>query len=170
VSDLHTAPGPLVVVMGVAGSGKSTVGELVAARLHVPFLDGDDFHERASIERMRAGVPLDDAARGPWLDRLHEALAAHRGNGAVLASSALTVAYRVRLARGLDVRFVLLDVPSSVLEDRLRRRSGHFAGADLLASQLATLERGPDIVAIDADRPTPEVAAAVVAVVAGPRP
>ena len=170
MSDLHTAADPLVVVMGVAGSGKSTIGELVADRLQVPFLDGDDFHDRAIIERMRAGVPLDDAARGPWLDRLHAALDAHRATGAVLASSALTVAYRARLAHGLDVRFVLLDVPSSVRAARLRRRAGHFAGADLLASQLATLERGPDIVAIDADRPTPEVAAAVVAVVAGPRP
>src|SRR4051794_33969531 len=114
--------------MGVAGSGKSTVGALVAAGLAVPFLDGDDFHARTDIERMRQGIPLDDAARGPWLDRLHAALATHRASGAVLACSALTAAYRARLARDLDIRFVLLDVPRSVLEDRLRRRRDHFAG------------------------------------------
>ena len=84
----------LVVVMGVAGSGKSTVGPLVADALGVPFLDADDFHDDANIERMRAGIPLDDAARAPWLDRLHTALAAHRHGGAVLACSALTASSR----------------------------------------------------------------------------
>lgn len=160
---------PLVVVMGAAGSGKTTVGPLVAVRLGVPFVDGDDFHTDASIERMRSGTPLDDAARGPWLDRLHHALEDHRGEGAVLACSALTVAARVRLAGGLAVHFVLLDVPSAVLATRLRARRGHFAGVDLLDSQLATLERGPDLVAVDAHRPPAVVAAAVVAAVEAPR-
>lgn len=167
---MRAAPDPLVVVMGVAGSGKSTVGALVAAELAVPFLDGDDFHDRASIEHMRQGIPLDDAARAPWLDRLHAALAAHRASGAVLACSALTEEYRARLARDLDVHFVLLDVPRSVLEDRLRRRRDHFAGVELLASQLATLEIGPEVVVVDADRPSHAVATAVVAALGQHRP
>jgi len=89
----------------------------------------------------------------------------NHGRRAVLACSALKVTYRAQLSRGLDVRFVLLDVPTPVLADRVRRRREHFAGADLLASQLATLERGPDLVTVDADRPPAVVAAAVVAVV-----
>ena len=157
----------LVVVMGVAGSGKSTVGPLVADALGVPFLDADDFHDDASIERMRAGIPLDDAARAPWLDRLHTALAAHRHGGAVLACSALTTSSRARLAAGFDVCFASLVVPPAVLAARLRRRRDHFAGADLLPSQLATLEVGPDVVTVDGDRPPSEVAAAVVAAVTG---
>jgi len=160
----------LVVVMGVAGSGKSTVGPLVADALHVPFLDADDFHDDASIARMRRGEPLDDAARGPWLDRLHAQLSAHRATGAVLACSALTPSYRTHLAAGLDATFVLLDVPAAGLDRRLRHRPGHFAGAALLPSQLETLEAGPDVHRVDGDRAPAAVAAAVVAVVAAVRP
>jgi carbohydrate kinase (thermoresistant glucokinase family) len=153
----------LVVVMGVAGSGKSTVGRLVAEALEVPFLDADDFHDDASIEGMRRGIPLDDAARIPWLDRLHGVLHDHREQGAVMACSALTVAYRTRLAHGLDVAFAMLEVPIEVLADRLERRRDHFAGPQLLASQLATLELGPNVEVIDGDRPPAEVAADIVA-------
>jgi gluconokinase len=154
--------GPLVVVMGVAGSGKSTVGPLVATALDVPFLDGDDFHDAGSIERMRTGMPLDEAARAPWLDRLHTALDAHRDRGAVLACSALTPASRSRLTAGLDVVFAWLRVPGDVLAARLGRRRDHFAGAALLDSQLDTLEVGPDVVPVDGDRPAATVAADVV--------
>lgn len=149
--------------MGVAGSGKSTVGRLVADTLAVPFLDADDFHDDASIERMRRGVPLDDATRNPWLDRLHEVLRDHQAHGAVMACSALTVTYRTRLVHGLEVAFAMLDVPPAVLAVRLRRRHDHFAGPELLASQLATLELGTDVEVIDGDRPPPEVAADIVA-------
>jgi gluconokinase len=157
----------LVVVMGVAGSGKSTVGPLVAAAIGVPFLDADDFHDEADIERMRAGIPLDEAARKPWLDRLHAALESHRHGGAVLACSALTAAARTRIGAGLDVCFASLTVPAAVLADRLRRRHDHFAGVELLPSQLATLEIGSDVVTIDGDRPPAQVAADVVATVTG---
>ena len=160
---------PTVVLVGVEGSGKSTVGPIVAEHLGVAFLDGDDYHDAASIERMRRGIPLDDVARAPWLERLHRALVDHHDTGVVLACSALKVAYRAQLSRGLDVRFVLLDVPTPVLADRVRRRREHFAGADLLASQLVTLERGPDVLTVDADRPAAAVAADVVAGVSAPR-
>jgi gluconokinase len=156
---------PLVVVMGVAGSGKSTVGPVVATALGVPFVDADDFHDDASIARMRRGEPLDDAVRGPWLDRLHAQLLAHRATGAVLACSALTPAYRARLTDGIDADFVLLDVPAAELDRRLRDRRDHFAGAALLPSQLAILEPGPDVHTVDGDRPPADVAAAVVAAV-----
>jgi gluconokinase len=149
--------------MGVAGSGKSTVGPIVAATLGVPFLDADDLHDDASVARMRRGEPLDDATRGPWLDRVHTTLADHRATGAVVACSALTPEYRSRLAVGLDVRFVLLDVPVAELERRLRDRHDHFAGPALLPSQLATLDPGSDVRAVDGDRPPAVVAAAVVA-------
>src|SRR5690349_14730261 len=96
---LHSedAIGPIVVVMGVPGSGKSAVGPIRAAMLAVPFLDADDYHDRENIERMRAGIPRDDADRQPWLDRLHQILAAHTECGLVLACSALKRAYRGRL-------------------------------------------------------------------------
>ena len=157
------------MLVGVGGSGKSTVGPIVADQLGVAYVDGDDHHDAASVERMRRGVPLDDTARAPWLERLHRVLVDHHDTGVVLACSALKVAYRARLARGLDVRFVLLDVSRATLDARLRARHGHFAGVGLLESQLATLERGPDLVTVDADRPPAAVAADVVAGLSAPR-
>jgi gluconokinase len=152
----------LVVVMGPAGSGKSTVGPLLAAVLGVPFTDGDDAHSDAAREQMARGVPLDDAARVPWLDRLHAALASHTATGLVLACSALTPAYRARLGGDLvDVRFVALDVPRAVLEHRLATRAGHFAGPALVESQLAALELDDDALVIDANQPVADVVAAV---------
>jgi gluconokinase len=114
---------------------------------------------------MRRGEPLDDAARGPWLDRVHAQLLTHRATGAVLACSALTAAYRTHLTAGLEASFVLLEVPPAELDRRLRHRHGHFAGAALLPSQLATLDAGPDVHRVDGDRVPGDVAAAVVAAV-----
>jgi gluconokinase len=156
---------PTVVLVGVAGSGKSTVGPIVAEQLGVAFLDGDAYHDAAGIERMRRGIPLDDPARAPWLDRLHRVLVDHHDTGVVLACSALKAAYRAQLARGIDVRFVLLDVPWAALAARLEARQGHFAGVELLESQLTTLERAPDLVTVDANRAAVDVAADVVAAV-----
>jgi len=151
-----------LVLMGVAGSGKSTVGPRVAAALGVAFFDADDFHDAGAIARMAAGVPLDDAARRPWLERLHALLAAHAAEGAVLACSALTPSYRAILAEGLPgVRFVALVAPATVLGQRLADRRGHYAGPDLLASQLDTLELGGAVRTVDADRPVDEVVGAV---------
>lgn len=131
---------PAIVMMGVSGSGKSVVGAALAAALGVPFADGDDLHPRANVEKMRAGVPLADEDRWPWLDRCGAWLAEHDGGG-VLACSALRRSYRDRLrTHASSVRFVELDVDEAVLTDRLARRTGHFMPASLLASQLATLE------------------------------
>lgn len=162
---------PLVVVMGVAGSGKSTIGARLADTLGLPFVDGDDLHTAAARAQMAAGHPLDDAERGPWLDRLHEILGDHAGRGVVLACSALKETYRRRLAGQLPgVVFLALVAPRAVLEQRLESRRGHFAGPALLPSQLATLELGDDVIEIDTTQSIGAVtAAAATAVRADPR-
>jgi len=150
--------------MGVAGSGKTTVGSLVAAQLGVPFADADDFHTPEAVARMAAGLALDDEMRRPWLERLHEVLVAHASTGLVLACSALRRAYREQLTGGLTgVVCVALVAPPDVLRRRLESRVGHYAGPELLASQLATLELGDDVVTVDTTRPVADVVAAVVA-------
>jgi gluconokinase len=141
----------LVVVMGVSGAGKTTVGRLLAERLGATFLDGDDFHPPASVAKMRAGVPLDDHDRAPWLGRLHEELAARAalGQSVVLACSALKEGYRCTLAAGLTVRFVHLTADRTVLATRLAGRSDHYMPATLLESQLAALEAPTDAIMVD---------------------
>lgn len=136
----------LVVVMGPAGCGKTTVGRLLASACGRPFLDADDFHAPEHIARMQAGQPLDDADRLPWLQRLREQLQQQRqaGQQPVLACSALKPAYRqALLPAGLtasDVTFIYLHVPAAELQRRLQQRRGHFAAEALLHSQLATLD------------------------------
>lgn len=133
-----------VVVMGVCGAGKTEVGLRLAAALRWKFLDADDVHPPANVAKMRAGMPLVDADRGPWLDALAAALrdAAAGGGNMVLACSALARRYRDRL--GLPhplVRLVHLDDAGGVIRGRMERRAGHFMPAALLESQLALLER-----------------------------
>ena len=132
---------PLVVVMGVSASGKSSVGTRLAARLGVDFVDGDDLHPAANVDKMAAGQPLDDADRWPWLDAVGARLADASGQGLVVACSALRRAYRDRIrASAPAVRFVYLDGSVETLAARARARTGHFMPQELLASQLATLE------------------------------
>lgn len=157
---------PIVVMMGVEGVGKTTVGRRLADELGVEFVDGDDAHSPEAKERMAAGIPLDDRARAPWLDRLDAIVREHRATGLVLACSALKHAYRERLTRGVsDVAFVALVAPRDVLMERIADRRGHFAGTDLLDSQLATLELGDDVKKVDATRSLDEVVAAARAAV-----
>jgi gluconokinase len=152
----------IVVFMGVTGAGKTTIGRLVAEQIGVPFLDADDFHDAESVALMRSGHPLDTAHRKPWLDRVNAALRAERG-GAVLACSALTGEYRTRLTRRLDdVTFVVLTGDADLIGARLAARRGHFARADLLPSQLATLKPPPDAIVEDVRDPPEVVASRVV--------
>ncbi len=126
-----------IVVMGPSASGKTVVGRALAAALDLPFEDADDFHAPTSVDKMSRGEPLDEADRAPWLDALASRLASTPA--LVLACSALGRAHRDALRVG-GVRFVFLDAPASVLLERLQQREGHFAGTDLLPSQLARLE------------------------------
>ncbi|MFI5486152.1 gluconokinase [Micromonospora echinaurantiaca] len=135
-----------VVVMGVSGAGKTTVARGIAARTGLTFAEADEFHPPANVERMRAGVPLDDAARQPWLRELAAWMAARAAEGVstVLACSALRRSYRDVLRQGPpQVEFVHLDGPAEMIRERLSQRAGHYMPASLLESQLATLEQ-PD--------------------------
>jgi 6-phosphogluconate dehydrogenase len=151
----RTAPAP-VVVMGVCGAGKSTVGRALAERCGRAFLEGDDFHPEANLRKMAAGEPLTEADRAPWLRRLAEAIARERlaGRAPVVACSALTRASRRTLgAANPDLVFVHLSAPRAVLEARLRARSSHFMPASLLDSQLSALEEPVEAIAVDASEP-----------------
>ncbi|MFJ2763793.1 gluconokinase [Streptomyces prasinus] len=131
----------VVVVMGVAGTGKTTIGPLLAARYGVPYAEGDDFHPPANIAKMSAGTPLDDEDRWPWLDAIGEWAHGRAGLGGVVSSSALKRSYRDRLrAAAPDVVFVHLTGDRALVEDRMSHREGHFMPTALLDSQFATLQ------------------------------
>jgi gluconokinase len=131
-------PSVPVVVMGVSGSGKTTVGTVLAERLGVEFADADDLHPAANVAKMSRGEPLTDDDRRPWLDLVAAWLSAHPD--AVMSCSALRRRYRDRLRRAGGVLFVHLDGPESVVADRVGHRAGHYMPASLLRSQYDTLE------------------------------
>ena len=132
---------PLVVVMGVSGSGKSTVARRLAARLGVEFAEGDDFHPGGNVAKMAAGHPLDDSDRALWLRRLADWLAAQGSAGGVLSASALRRSYRDLLRAAVPtVVFLHLEGTPDLLLERVSARTGHFMPVALLDSQLATLE------------------------------
>ncbi|MCQ4083300.1 gluconokinase, GntK/IdnK-type [Streptomyces sp. RB6PN25] len=132
---------PVVVVMGVSGSGKSTVGLLLAQRLGVPYAEADDFHPAENIAKMSAGHPLDDADRAPWLDAIGAWIKARDGRGGVVSCSALRRRYRDRLrADAPDLFFVHLDGPLELISSRLAARMEHFMPPGLLRSQFDALE------------------------------
>jgi gluconokinase len=138
----------IVVVMGVSGAGKTTIGRMLAGRLRVPFIEGDDFHPPANVAKMAAGVPLEDEDRWPWLDRLNSLLREQRA--AVLACSALKGAYRERLLAGVgEARLVFLHGDKALIAARLQERRHRYMPASLLDSQLAALEPPEDAIAID---------------------
>ena len=146
----------IVVITGVAGSGKTTVGRALADRLGWRFHDADDLHSPESIERMRNKQPLDDAQRHPWLLRVRAVIeqSIRDRAGAVVACSALKESYRRTLAGGLPgIQFVFLTGDPELLRQRLERREGHFAGADLLDSQLAALEPPENVLTLDVALP-----------------
>ena len=132
---------PIIVLMGVTGAGKSTVGTLIAERLGVSFRDADDFHPPANIAKMSGGQPLTDDDRWPWLDAIGTHLAAHAGQGCVVTCSALKRVYRDRLrAAAPTLRFIHLHGDMDLVAARQAARQGHFMPASLVASQYATLE------------------------------
>jgi gluconokinase len=132
----------VILVMGATGAGKTTVGKLLAQSLRWIFLDADDFHSTANREKMHRGIPLSDSDRAPWLAAIHEELVRRNGEGqdVVLACSALKQEYRDTLGSGLHVKIVFLRGSAEQLRNNLAARQHHFAGEDLVPSQLATLE------------------------------
>ncbi|MFZ0537846.1 MAG: gluconokinase [Candidatus Sulfotelmatobacter sp.] len=155
----------ILLLMGVAGAGKTTVGNLLASQLGWEFADADDYHSAANVEKMRHGIPLTDADRAPWLQALRALisnwLSAHKN--AVLACSALKQSYRDILQISPEVWIVYLRVSPEVLRQRLRERHGHFMTEAMLQSQLADLEEPKGAVIIDADA----LPAAIVAEIIG---
>lgn len=153
----------IIVVMGVSGVGKSLIGQKLAARLGWTFVDADSFHSPQAIAQMRAGIPLTDRDRQPWLVALHQAVLEWQaaGDNVVLACSALKQRYREMIQGQVPVEWVYLRADPDLIRTRLQQRQGHFMAADLLASQLATLEEPQDAVVVEAEN---SVAAIVTAI------
>lgn len=130
-----------IIVMGVSGSGKSTVGEKLAEALNLPFLEGDSLHPKSNVDKMASGIPLQDEDRWPWLDKIGERMAVAE-QGLIVSCSSLKKSYRDRLraAVGGQLAFVFLDGSFEVLHEHMGHRTGHFMPVTMLESQLATLE------------------------------
>jgi len=138
----------IVVLMGVSGSGKTTIGEALAQRLGWRLIEGDDYHPAANVAKMAAGIPLEDADRWPWLDALNQRLRGERN--AIVTCSALKESYRRRLLAGIaDARIVYLHAPKALIAARVAGRKHKFMPASLLDSQFATLEPPENAIAID---------------------
>jgi len=153
----------IVLLMGVAGSGKTTVGQLLSRELGWAFADADDFHPAANVEKMRRGIPLTDEDRAPWLDALRQLLVgwiSEEKNG-VLACSALKQSYRDALAVGPEVKIVYLKGSPALLRERVVSRHGHYMKAGMLESQFRALEEPKDAITVDVSASAEKVAAEV---------
>ena len=141
----------IVIVMGVTGSGKTTIGKMLAQRLGSEFADADDFHSAANKDKMHRGIPLTDADRMPWLAAMHDFLAKENAErrGVVLGCSALKQSYRAILEDGLSARLVFLKGSYEVIDAHLRARKGHFADDKILAAQFADLQEPTDAIVVD---------------------
>ena len=137
--------------MGVAGSGKTTIGKMLADAIPCPYLEGDSLHPRANVEKMSRGIPLTDADRAPWLSAIHARMvdADDRGQSLVVGCSALKRSYRTILADGLPLTWVYLKGSPELIRPRLLHRESHFMKANMLASQFAALEEPSDALVVD---------------------
>lgn len=155
----------IVLIMGVEGAGKTTVGRLLSRRLGWEFADGDDFHSPHNKEKLHKGIPLTDADREPWLKAIHQAMlgwVAEKRNVA-LACSALKEKYRAALDVGPEMRVVYLKGRYELIAERLGKRTGHFVSPSLLASQFETLEEPEDALVVDASATPGEIVERVMA-------
>ncbi|CEO41590.1 gluconokinase [Photobacterium kishitanii] len=165
--------GRSIIVMGVCGCGKSTIGENIANKLNAKFIDGDDLHPKANIQKMASGTPLEDIDRAPWLERIRDAAYSieTKNETGVIVCSALKKKYRDQIREGnKNVQFIFLDGSKSLILDRMRARQGHFMRETMLDSQLETLER-PDqevgVFTISIDGSIDNIVDAAVAVLVG---
>lgn len=149
----------IIILMGVSGSGKTTIGRLLAREIGWSFHEGDELHSEENISRMRRGVALTDEDRLPWLQALRKLIqgALERGENAVIACSALKASYRRMLRVSDDVVFVYLKAEASLVQQRLQRRAGHFMSPDLLQSQFDVLEEPEDALPVEASMPPDEM-------------
>ena len=145
----------IIVVIGVAGSGKTTVGMLLAEAMHCPFLEGDSLHSKQNIDKISHGIPLTDADRAPWLAAIHDHILYwfERGRDLVVGCSALKQRYREVLAEGVPITWVYLKGSFELIRSRLRRRPNHFMKAEMLQSQFDTLEEPSNALVVDVSAP-----------------
>lgn len=160
----------IVVVMGVAGSGKTTVGTMLAGATHCAFLEGDSLHSAANVEKMSHGVPLTDDDRAPWLAAIHARLldAFTRGECLVVGCSALKQSYRSLLADGVPITWIYLKGSAALIRSRLQHRTGHYMKADMLDSQFEALEEPSDALVVDVSQPAGTIVEQILAVLCGP--
>ncbi len=160
----------VIVLMGVAGSGKSSVGEALGRVLGWPFRDADDFHPARNREKMRRGIPLDDNDRRPWLEAIRASIvqSLRAGENAIYACSALKQAYRQLLAADAEeVKFVYLKGPPGLIAERLANRRDHFFNPSLLQSQFADLEEPHGVLEVDISLPPETIADSIIEALAG---
>lgn len=153
----------ILVLTGVAGSGKTTIGQRLSIELGWPFFDADDFHPPANVEKMSRGIPLTDDDRWPWLRNLRRRMQEEEAGGrhAIFACSALKASYRSFLREGGDVQCIYLKGDPALIRDRLDQRPGHFMKPQMLESQFAALEEPADCLTVDIRPPPEEVTAAI---------
>ncbi|MBD2343052.1 gluconokinase [Anabaena subtropica] len=158
----------IIIVMGVSGSGKTTIGKMLAESLHWDFHDADSFHSPDNIEKMRRGIPLDDNDRIPWLQSLQIAITnwLQEKRNVVLACSALKASYRQFLVLDSDVKLVYLQGTFELIQTRLQKRENHFMNIDLLTSQFASLEEPDNVILVDISQ-SPQVIVEVIRKVIG---
>ena len=160
----------IVVVMGVAGSGTTTVGTMLADAMDCPFLEGDSLHSAANVEKMSHGVPLTDDDRAPWLAAIHAHLldSFTRGECLVVGCSALKQSYRTLLADGIPIIWIYLKGSAALIRSRLQHRTGHYMKADMPASQVEALEEPSDALIVDVSQPPETIVEDILAELRGP--
>ena len=151
----------VILVMGVSGSGKTTIGQMLSAQLNWPFVDGDSLHSPANVAKMAAGIPLTDEDRAPWLQSIHDVMEGWRlqqKNG-IVASSALKEKYRRILLTSPEIKIVYLRGSYELIYSRMQHRPGHYMKPEMLQSQFAALEEPADAIVIDIAAPAEEIVA-----------